>query len=94
MYIENVASYTGLKIASVRTMHGRSKGHRKKAEETGDQSHIRPGDMPPEDGKEPRWPYSPWWYPETITTWWENRPGAYNQDWVNRNRDKLGKPKG
>ncbi|MDR5713142.1 hypothetical protein [Nesterenkonia flava] len=92
-YIEDVAEYTGLARSSVQSMNGRSQMHRKKAAETGDQKHIKRGDMPPPDGREGRWPYSPWWHQDTIKNWWANRPGAYNQAWIEQNRDKIGKRK-
>lgn len=82
----DIAEYTGLGKASVYTMNGRAAQHRRKAEETGDESHVKAGDLPEPDGKEEVWPFSPWWFQDTVKAWWANRPGAYNQKWIDRNR--------
>ncbi|QIN94396.1 helix-turn-helix DNA-binding domain protein [Arthrobacter phage Abba] len=70
-YVE-LAELLGISVESARTYNGRAQLHRRQAEETGDASLIRPGDLPAPDqvfGK------SPVWEEKTIDRWLKNRPG-------------------
>lgn len=67
-----LAELLGISVESARTYNGRAQLHRRQAEEQGDPSIIRPGDLPAPDqvfGK------SPVWEEKTIARWMRNRPG-------------------
>jgi len=70
--IKALAEHLGVGVTSARTYNNTAALHRRKAEETGDKSHIRPGDLPAPDGYVGQAPY---WKVFTITRWEEKRPG-------------------
>lgn len=67
-----LAEKLGVSVASVRTYNERARAHRALAAETGDASHILPGDLPEPDG---RFGQSPYWFESTISKWMKKRPG-------------------
>ena len=69
---EGIAEHLGISVTSARAYNSRAVDHRRKAERTGDPSHIRPGDLPAPDGY---FGQSPVWSVETIDEWNRNRPG-------------------
>jgi hypothetical protein len=74
LYPEDVADLTKatdrpLEKTSIYRYNSASKDRRRRRRP------MRAGDMPPPDGHTRRkGPPSPYWYPETITPWIENRP--------------------
>ena len=72
---EGLAEMMGITIGSARAYRTRAIAHRKKAEETGDKSFIRPGDLPEPDE---HFGQSPAWKRSTIEKWMEQRPGQGN----------------
>ena len=82
--LDEVADMLGVGRQSIRTYQTRSAQHRKLAEETGNKSFIRPGDLPEPDG---RFGNIPYWEKRTITEWMKHRPGrgGHNKDAAKRN---------
>ena len=70
--LKEIADLIGVKVHSMYTINGRAAYNRRKAEETGDKWHIRPGDLPAPDGKIGN---SPYWNENTIQKWINERPG-------------------
>lgn len=70
--LSSLADHLGVGLTSARTYNNRAAQNRRKAEETGDASHILPGDLPAPDGYVGQ---SPYWNESTIRHWEENRPG-------------------
>lgn len=82
--LAEVAALIGVGEPSIRTYHTRASANRRTAEETGDKSHILPGDLPAPDGRISNTPY---WYQATIEKWEETRPGrgGHNKEAHKRN---------
>lgn len=69
---DELAEKLGISVNSARTYNGRAQRHRRQAEETGDQTLVRPGDLPEPDKY---FGNSPVWKEATIDRWLKNRPG-------------------
>lgn len=80
-----LADMLGIGVPSARAYHAKAKQNRRKAAETGDQSHILQGDLPEPDHM---FGQSPAWKEATIRAWVKKRPGKGNHTSVRVRRKK------